>query len=212
LFSKKKCGIINKTANFARNKEASAMSAAYNFRTSFNGFHREDVVHYIEYINTKNAAQLSQLKADLAALQQENAKLKSSAGLEEQVAQLKKELEQANQARAELEKELAEKSAQLDKALNSQQEVKRSTDAELEAYRRAERMERQAQERTDAMYQKATAVISATTAKVDSAALQVSSIADQVAGQLATLQQAIASSKISLNDAAATLYAIRPQE
>lgn len=188
------------------------MSAAYNFRTTFNGFHREDVVHYIEYINTKHVAQLNQLKADLAAAQQENAKLKANAGLEEQVAQLKKELEQAEQIRAGLEKELADKIAQLNQAKDAQQDVKRSTDAELEAYRRAERMERQAQERTDAMYQKANAVLASTTAKVDSAAIQVGDIADQVSSQLVALQQAIASSKISLNDAATSLYALRPQE
>ena len=29
------------------------MASSQNFRTAFNGFNREDVVHYLEYINTK---------------------------------------------------------------------------------------------------------------------------------------------------------------
>ena len=49
------------------------MSASYNFRTAFNGFNREDVVHYIEYINSKHTTQLNQLRTDLTAAQQENA-------------------------------------------------------------------------------------------------------------------------------------------
>ena len=38
------------------------MAEFQKFRSSLGGFNREDVVHYIEYINNKHAAQLNQLK------------------------------------------------------------------------------------------------------------------------------------------------------
>ena len=40
------------------------MATPQNFRSAFNGFNREDVVHYLEYINTKHSNQLSQLTAE----------------------------------------------------------------------------------------------------------------------------------------------------
>lgn len=190
------------------------MAASYNFRPAFNGFNREDVVHYIEYINSKHTAQVNQLRADLAAAQQENASLRAQpkhdpeleiqvTALREQISQLEAQVLAAQTAKAELEQQLAD-------AL-SQQALRRNEE-ELEAYRRAERMERQAKERTESMYQKANGVLADATAKVDDASAQLSGIADQVAAQLAVLQQAVTGSKAALKDAAATLYAIRPEE
>ena len=42
------------------------MSEPMNFRSAFNGFNREDVVHYIEYLNANHENQIKQLQADLA--------------------------------------------------------------------------------------------------------------------------------------------------
>ena len=39
------------------------MSAPQNFRSAFNGFNREDVVRYLEYINTKHTTQVNQLNS-----------------------------------------------------------------------------------------------------------------------------------------------------
>ena len=189
------------------------MPASYNFRTAFNGFNREDVVHYIEYINSKHTAQINQLRTDLAAAQQENTSLKAKPQhdpeLEAKVAELEAALQDAKDANASLEAQLADKSAQLENALSDQAQAQRRTDEELEIYRRAERVERLAKERTEAMYQKANNVLSDATAKVDAASTQINGIADQVAAQLAVLQQAVTGSKTALKDAATTLYTIR---
>lgn len=196
------------------------MSASYNFRTAFNGFNREDVVHYIEYINSKHTTQLNQLRTDLTAAQQENAVLKAQpqhnpeleaqvAALTEKLAQLEEELLTAQIAKSDLEAQLADMTTQRDAALNDQAQVQRRNEEELEAYRRAERVERQAKERTEAMYQKANGVLADATAKVDNASAQIAGIADQVAAQLAVLQQAVTGSKTALKDAATTLYTIR---
>lgn len=199
------------------------MAATYNFRSAFNGFHREDVVHYIEYINSKNITQLNQLKADLSAAQKENEALRGDtrkeAALQEQVdaltaqlEQVKRELEDALRQKQELEQQVAEVIQQRDMAMSIQVENQRRSDDELEAYRRAERMERQATERAQAMYQRANGIIADATVKVDDAASQISGIADQVVAQLSILQQAVAGSKQALRSASASLYAIHPED
>ena len=200
------------------------MAASYNFRTGFNGFNREDVVHYIEFINTKHTTQINQLKTDLAAAQQENAALRAKPAQDPQVLEqlealndkcaqkelrieeLRKALEEATAQRDAAQQELAAAKAQL-----ANQPQYRNND-ELEAYRRAERVERQAKERSDAIYQRANSVLADATAKVDDTASQVAVIADQVTAQLQALQSAVSGSKAALKDAATTLYAIRPED
>jgi len=44
------------------------MAAHQNFRSAFNGFNREDVVRYIEYLNTTHAAEIAQLNSELEYL------------------------------------------------------------------------------------------------------------------------------------------------
>lgn len=196
------------------------MAASYNFRTAFNGFNREDVVHYIEYINSKHTALVNQLRSDLAAVQQEIAALRAQPAkdtdLEEQIAQLTAriaELEDealtAQIAKSDAEAGLAAMTKQRDEALAGQSAVKRhSEEDELEAYRRAERMERQAKERADAMCVRANGILADATAKVDEAAQQINGIADQVAQQLSVLQNAIVDSKGALQEASSSLYNI----
>ena len=48
------------------------MAAPQNFRSAFNGFNREDVVQYLEYIHAKYKTQIDQLTA-------ENEELRTSA-------------------------------------------------------------------------------------------------------------------------------------
>lgn len=197
------------------------MVASYNFRSAFNGFNREDVVHYIEFINAKNAAQVNQLNSELEAQQQTIAMLRAKPDrgaeleakadeLAARVSQLENEIAAAEQVRSALETELAAVKQQRDAAISNHAEATRRNEDELEAYRRAERMERQAQERAEVMYQQANGILADATAKVDEASRQINDIADQVAAQLSILQNAILDSKHALNDAAATLYSIRP--
>jgi chromosome segregation ATPase len=196
------------------------MAASYNFRSAFNGFNREDVVHYIEYINSKHSAQINQLRSDLAAARQETADLRATpprdpamedriAQLTAKVAQLEEELLLAQLAQTDAETARDSMKQQRDEAIAAQSEAKRHSEAELEAYRRAERMERQAKERADAMYTRANGIVADATSKVDEAAQQINGIADHVASQLAVLQSAVIDSKQALQEAAAALYTIQ---
>ena len=47
------------------------MAEIFNFRSAFNGFRREDVVHYIEYLNAKHTAEVNQLNSEIAFLRQQ---------------------------------------------------------------------------------------------------------------------------------------------
>ena len=40
------------------------MSAPQNFRSAFNGFNREDVVRYLEYLNSRHTSQVNQLTSE----------------------------------------------------------------------------------------------------------------------------------------------------
>ena len=81
---------------------------------------------------------------------------------------------------------------------------------ELEAYRRAERIERLAQERAAQMSDRANAVLADATVEVDEAAALIAQISEKVMSQLTELQAAVSGSNQSLRDAAASLCSIRP--
>lgn len=212
---------------------------AQNFRSAFNGFNREDVVHYLEFINNKHTGQVNQLTAELETLRQQAAEapmeraLKetrildlqdANAALEAQVKTLQESEAAAVNEKAALERRIAELEAALEQAAGAEKAVvpqpapvivsapapSYRADQELETYRRAERVERAAKERAELVYRQTNSVLSEATAKVDSAAAQISTVTEQVMAQLEQLQAAVDSSKLALRDAAATMYQIRP--
>lgn len=199
------------------------MAAQQNFRTAFNGFHREDVVHYIEYLNSRHTAEINQLKSELEFLRSkdktDNAESQvSPAALQELEEALEGQLaeaaagEAAAKAQAEsLAEERDQLRAQLADALKNQESVKSRMEEELQAYRRAERAERLAKERVEQMYNQANGIIANATVKVDSAAAQIGLLSDNVMEQLAQLRQAVSGSNDALKEAATSMYALRPE-
>lgn len=196
------------------------MAANLNFRSAFHGFNRQDVVQYIEYMNAKHSCAINQLQSEKQALADEIAQLRSRNELAETVAKLEAEnaalAAQLADAQAaadpEMEAKLAEVTAQRDAALEELKNTRTISQEELEAYRRAERAERAAQERADQLYFQATGTLAQATTQVDDAAARFKEVADQVNAQLAQMQLAVESGKNALQDAAATMYAIRPQD
>ena len=184
------------------------MAQQQNFRTAFNGFNREDVVHYLEFINAKHTAQVNQLTAENEQLREKLETLPEEdlvASLQEECASLRAQLEEALAEKAALE-------AQLEQPQPVSEEVVPSPSAELEAYRRAERAEREARERADLVYYQANGVLTEATAKVDGIAAEITDMADQVMAQLTQLQVAVSSSKQALQDAASIMNIIRPNK
>ena len=200
------------------------MAAPQNFRSAFNGFNREDVVHYLEYINTKHQNQINQLTAEneqlRAQLEQQPASEEQSdlvASLQAECAALTAQLEEAEEAKTELEARIAKleqtKEAETVKEVTPVQEpVVPTISEELAAYRRAERIEREAKERAELVYFQANGVLTEATAKVDSVASGITEMADEVMSQLTQLQMAVSSSKQALQDAASIMNTIRPNK
>ena len=155
------------------------MAETHRFRSAIGGFNRQDVVQYIEYLNTKHTSQVNQLTSELEFLRQQ--------------------LERAQAATP------AEAPAPAEPGIQN------FTEAELEAYRRAERTERNARERAEQIYRQATGTLADATALVDDAAGRLETMADSVKEQLAQLQSAIETSKASLKDAADIMATIRPE-
>lgn len=168
------------------------MAAVKHFRSSFNGFNREDVVRYIEFLNTQHANTVAQLNSQL-----QNAQSQAAAPA------LQAKLEAAEARCAQLE-------AQLD-ALRKNASAP-STEQELEAYRRAESAERIARERAQQIYAQANAVLADVTVKVEAASQQAGAAADQIAAQLDAYRQSVSGTKDAFTEAVAALYAIRPEE
>ena len=204
------------------------------FRTAFNGFNRDDVVQYIEELNARHAAEVNQLNSDLQYLQEKldalesvcpeldapmsepiaNEPMNVDSGLVEELeAQLAEAEESARTAKAQLEEQKAENlrlQVLLDAALARQNEAHNT--AELDTYRRAERVERDARNRAREVSDKANAALSDATNKVDETAIQISELTEAAMQKLRQLQLAISGSKQILRDTATVLYSIRPED
>ena len=185
--------------------------AQQTFRSALNGFHREDVVRYIEFLNAQHAAEITQLNSELAFLRSkaeqevpaptETAFDDNSELIEQQAARIRELFDRCKEQEQEIEKLKAD----LEQAAS-----KPSVEEELETYRRAERIERMARERAEQMYNQANAVLADAAVKADETAALIAQMADNVMGQLNALQAAVAGSSQSLRDTAAALYSIRP--
>ncbi len=210
--------------------------AQQTFRSAFNGFNREDVVHYIEYLNAQHAAELGRLNSELEFLRTkaapeaqpgEQANTESNDLIEQQATRIRELFDQCkaheatiadltaqlDDARTLADAAISEKmrlNADLDQALQQQISFKSRMEEELEAYRRAERTERMARERAEQMYRQANAVLADATVKVDDAAALIGQMSDKVMGELSALQDAVSGSKQALREASATMYTIRP--
>ena len=231
------------------------MSNSQNFRSAFNGFNREDVVHYLEYLNSKHTSLVNQLSQEADNLRQklnlaadaiatDSSRAEQIVALESERDALKAQLaealqaaENADAARAAAEAECEALRQQLctapaanedevvalrlqlaqaqEKCAGLEARLQNNTSAnvekELEAYRRAERIERLARERADQLYRQTNGVLADASLKVDQVASDIGGIADQVLSQLQVLQQAVTGSKQALKDAADVMYTLRPQ-
>ena len=194
------------------------MPAPQNFRSAFNGFNREDVVRYLEYINTKHTAQVNQLTSEADYLR---AKLENFSPVVEQTETIANLEQERDELRAQLEElqarydALAQQLGQAEPVEKAEEEktapaAQYGPEQELEAYRRAERTERLARERAELVYHQVNGVLADATVKVDGVACEIGTMADQVMQQLSQLQAAVGSSKQALQDAVSTMYAIRP--
>ena len=197
------------------------------FRSALNGFNREDVVRYIEYLNSVHTAEINQLNSELEYLRNQEPAApapvevpapdttETDALIEQQATRIRELFDRCKELEAEL-KEAQEAKIHAEEKLQAvvtqQASVQARVNEELEAYRRAERIERLAKERAERLYHQTNGALADASIKVDEAAGQIGQLTDLVITQLTQLQEAVASSKQALKDAADTMYTIRPGE
>lgn len=160
--------------------------ATQHFRSALNGFNRQDVVQYIEFLNNQHNAKVEQLNNQLR-----NAKFPAD-------SQLQAQLDAALEKCARLEAQLANASVS-------------NTEQELEAYRRAERTERIAQERAQQICTQANAILADTAAKAETAVAHIAELAAQANTQLQAYQEAVSGTQAVFQEAVDALYAIKPE-
>ena len=207
------------------------MAEKHNFRSAFNGFHREDVVRYIEFITSKHNNQVNQLTAENEQLRKQLAEAEAVPGqdpltlqmlahaeaerdeLRTRCAQLEQQLENAisaEEAQARIDQAKLEADARVAAAMEQVAALQQKADRELDAYRRAERTERLARERAEKVYQQANVALSNASTHVESAAEQIGGMANQLLSQLDQLRGAVSGSRDALSAAADALHTIRP--
>lgn len=95
-----------------------------NFRSAFNGFHREDVVHYIEYLNAKHSDEVNQLNGQLEDLR---AKLEASASN----AKAQIQLMEAEEKLEQLQEQLAAAQAENEQLRGEKEQLASALETEL---------------------------------------------------------------------------------
>lgn len=166
------------------------MNGIQNFRSALNGFNRQDVVNYIEYMNHKHNMQIEQLNNQLQAALSKSGDGDLQARLEAAEARIKELEAQGGQAA----------------------EPVSCTEQELEAYRRAERAERQAKERAQQICRQANGVLADATVKAEEISDKIGTMAEALAEQLKQYQQAVLDTKQAYQEAADSLYAVHSEE
>ena len=185
------------------------MEQPNQFRSSFNGFNREDVVRYMEFINNKHSAQVAQLTNELEYLRGKQDTLDSNrvSELEKQLNAAQAENEVLKHRIAALERSLEEANAAQSQPVPAVAPVTPS-ESELEAYRRAERVERVAKERARQLGQQTASALTQIHQQMDQVSASLSETAEEMAQQLTQLQEAVALSRRTLEDAAGMAQAL----
>lgn len=175
---------------------------AQTFRTAFGGFHKEDVVRYLEYLNNKHQNQVNQLNTEIAELRAGQEALNPD--VQEEISRLEAENQQLRAQKEALEIRCAELTAQLEKRQPAE------TGQELGAYRQAERIQKEAREQVELLYFQANHILSQTNTRLDQASGDLTRLTDEVMGQITQLQVAVSSGKQALQDASSVLSTLRP--
>lgn len=192
------------------------MSAPQKFRSALNGFNREDVASYLEYLNSKHTAQVNQLTSEadflrskLDAVQPTDDQSEIIHALEAERDDLRTQLEELKAYCATLEQALEEtRSTPTAAAISA--DAPCTPAEELEIYRRAERTERMARERADLIYRQTNGILNEASVRVNDMAEQVVPIADQILMQINQLQNTVNTTKQSLQDAVVIINTLRP--
>lgn len=211
------------------------MTEPQNFRSAFNGFHREDVVNHIAYMTTRHEMLVGQLRSEADALRTESAELRETlaakeaeqnrvpeleetlARRDEEIFSLREELAAMKEAAAEQARQMAALQEELEEAKEAAAKpaaIEKSANHwdELRAYRRAETAERRAREHVNDLYDQATAALRSAGAALGDTNTSFEELAEKFRADLVAFMDALQSGSTALSSAAETLDGLRPEE
>lgn len=193
------------------------MADTQNFRLAFHGFNRDDVVQFLEAEQAKHTMEVNSLKDDIKRLEAalvsaQMAAQTQSEPLQAENAALHEQLEALQAENAALHEQLEEletrPTPEAPQAVESSDSNLR--DQELEAYRRAENVERQARIRAGQMSTQVHTLVDDISNRMDGTQAEMTAAADDLGQALERLQAALDHSRAALHDGAAAFRALQP--
>ena len=183
-------------------------------RSSLNGFHRSDVVNYIESLCAEH-------RTAMQALQKENA------ALTQQLEQMQLDLDARDARDAELQQQLSDTQtalesteAALDEAMVMLTEEQAKEEAavqqadyaamELEAYRRAEAMERASTERASRMNQQLSDLLDQISGRYEQTGQEIQVLTEDIRINLKRLEEALSDLDVIFEETTQTFDSIDP--
>ena len=168
------------------------------FRSAMGGFHKGDVTKYVVKLHEEHAAALAELEKKCAALEQENQILRQAVDMDRLT-----ELEARNRDLAEQVQALEAKAGEL--SVTGDPEIRAK---ELEAYRRAEAMERRASQRYQQVKGQVEQISDAMVRDLSDTVDSAKTALDAIGSQLELLQNASQQLGIAMVDGMAKLEGI----
>lgn len=190
--------------------------ANQNFRSALHGFHRDDVVQFIEAKTLEHEKELRQKNDENARLRAQldeaNRKLSDAKA---EIAQLQASLADAQSAAVQPAAAPAGEVASLDAPMAPiggdvlpENSPTKLNEMELAAYRRAELAERHAQERAVGVYQQIQAVFDQSNAKIANSNQDLNTLVETIRANISQLEQALSATCNVYQEAAAAFGAV----
>ncbi len=199
------------------------MADITRFRTSMGGFNRADVANYMEAMAAEHSRVKKQLLEENETLSARLEKLEQkSAAQAAQLQELQKKLADTETALSSTEAALEEALVMVDEqeALRAAQEAEAAQTEqdpnyaamELEAYRRAEAMERNAQERSVRMRRRVSDFLDTLSARYEQTGQEVEALSADIQTNLKRLQEALSDLDLIFEEASGSFDTLDADE
>ena len=197
------------------------MADITRFRTSMGGFNRADVANYMESMAAEHSRVKKQLQEENETLSARLAELDQKAAAQEaQLQELQKKLTDTETALSSTEAALEEALIMVEEqeALRAAQEAAQTEPdpdyaaMELEAYRRAEAMERTAQERSVRMRRKVGDFLDTLSTRYEQTGQEVEALSADIQTNLSRLQEALSDLDLIFEEASGSFDTLDADE
>ena len=185
------------------------------FRSSLNGFNRSDVVAYIESLCAAHQAELQQIRNEKEALSRQLDQLHTDLDAQTQRAEaLQQELEETRTALESTETALDEAMVMLteEQAKEPVEETPDYSAMELEAYRRAEAMERSSSERAARLSQQLTDLLEQVSGRYEQTGQEIQALTEDIRNNLKRLDEAMSDLDVIFEETTQTFDSIDPAD